>query len=91
MPKLKMKLYILGNYHSSIEAINTMQSILQNIPKKEYEFKIINMLNTPEIAEKDNILVVPTLIKFNPLPKRKLVGSFKDRERIIHELNLAAE
>jgi circadian clock protein KaiB len=49
---------------------------------------IIDVLERPQLAEDERILVTPTLIKPLPLPSRRVIGDLSDLEKVLSELDL---
>jgi len=49
---------------------------------------VIDVLEHPELAERDKILATPTLVKRLPEPMRKIIGDLSDREKVLLGLNL---
>jgi circadian clock protein KaiB len=49
---------------------------------------IIDVLERPQMAEDERILVTPTLIKPLPLPSRRVIGDLSDMEKVMSELDL---
>ena len=54
----------------------------------DYRMVIIDINRHPEEAEKDNVLVVPTLIKELPEPLRRIVGELVDKGNILASLDI---
>lgn len=88
MKKTKLLLFVINNYPTSIDAIKNVKKLLATLQPERYEFDIIDILKKPEIAEEHNILAVPTLLKLSPEPVKKLIGNFKNIERIVEEFNI---
>ena len=82
-----MKLYITGKSPLGTSAIKTLEKIIEenNIP---CNYKIINILENPEIAEKEKILATPLLIIINYKNSRRIVGDLSDSKKVLSELNL---
>jgi circadian clock protein KaiB len=49
---------------------------------------IIDVLERPQLAEDERILVTPTLIKPLPLPSRRVIGDLSDMDKVLSELDL---
>ena len=49
---------------------------------------VIDVLENPEVAEQEQILATPTLIRSEPLPRRQLVGDLTDLQRVREVLSL---
>lgn len=90
MEKYILKLYISGRTANSIHAIQNLRKICRNKKNKEFELIIIDVLEEPGLAEREKIFATPTLIRYLPPPRRRLVGDLSDIERVIKELGLYA-
>ncbi|NJK85371.1 MAG: hypothetical protein HC906_04765 [Bacteroidales bacterium] len=51
-----------------------LKSFLEANFNGEYSLETIDILTSPELAIKDNILASPTLIKEKPNPPKRIVG-----------------
>lgn len=83
-----LKLYVAGNTPSSILALRTLNTILEQEFQGVYALKVIDVLKNPQLAEEDKILATPTLAKILPPPVRKIIGDLSDRERVLIGLDL---
>jgi circadian clock protein KaiB len=88
MNKYILKLYVTGKTVRSENAIRNLKSICLNELKGEYELKVIDVLESPDSAEKDKVMATPTLIKSLPPPIRRLVGDLNDRDRVLLHLDI---
>ncbi len=53
-----------------------------------YKVEIIDVLEEPQRAEREKILVTPTLIKQLPPPLQRIIGDLSNREKVICGLDL---
>ncbi len=88
MPKLLFKLYIMGQTPRSERAIANLRRICDEALGSDYELVIIDVLEQPQLAEEDRVMVTPTLIKQVPPPPRRVLGDLSDTERVLSELHL---
>jgi len=51
--------------------------------------EVIDISEHPEVAQEDNILATPTLIKKLPPPIRRIIGDLFDADKILMVLDLA--
>jgi circadian clock protein KaiB len=49
---------------------------------------VIDLLQHPQLAEGDQILAIPTLVRRLPAPLRKIVGDLRNTERTLVGLHL---
>jgi len=88
VPKLLFKLYIMGQTPRSERAIANLRRICDEALGSDYELVIIDVLEQPQLAEEDRVMVTPTLIKQVPPPPRRVLGDLSDTERVLSELHL---
>ena len=75
MSEYVLKLYIAGQTPRSKRAIANLEDICdkENL-RDQFELAVIDVLERPQLAEDENILATPTLIKEHPPPLRRVVG-----------------
>jgi len=83
-------LYISGMTPRSTEAINNLRTICEQYlgDESKYVLTVIDLYKHPELAEADQVIATPTLIKRQPGPVRRLVGTLSNKERVIAGLDL---
>lgn len=86
--KYALKLYITGHTPRSLRAIENLRRICEQEFKGEYEIKIIDVLEQPQMADEDKILATPTLIKSLPLPSRRIIGDLSDTTNVLMGLDI---
>lgn len=87
--KYKLVLYINGQSSSSQLAIRNLQRILEgNLELADFELETIDVQLHPEMAEADNIIVTPTVLKKLPEPIRSLVGDMSFKEQVLTGLSI---
>ena len=88
MSKFKFELYITGNSLRSELAIRSIKNICDDLLKDNFSLDIIDVLEAPELAEREKVLATPTLIKRVPPPLRRLVGDLSNTDLVKHYLDL---
>ncbi len=88
MNKPLLQLYITGLTPRSERAIANLRRICEEKLDGRYEMAIIDVLERPQLAEDERILVTPTLIKPLPLPSRRVIGDLSDMDKVLLELDL---
>jgi len=88
MNKPLLQLYITGLTPRSERAIANLRRICEEKLDGQYEMIIIDVLERPQVAEDERILVTPTLIKPLPLPSRRVIGDLSNMEKVLLELDL---
>jgi circadian clock protein KaiB len=83
-----LKLYVTGHTPRSIQAIAAIRAICEEHLLGRYELQVIDIYQQPLLAEGEQIIAAPTLIKELPLPLRKLVGDMSNVEKVLLGLDL---
>jgi circadian clock protein KaiB len=86
--KLVLQLYVAGMSPRSMEAVENIQKFCSELLEDSFELEIIDLYKHPELAARQQIIFSPSLIKQLPLPKKTLVGSFSDTDRVIKGLGI---
>jgi circadian clock protein KaiB len=88
MSKYILRLYITGNSLNSQRAIANLLKLCKEELSNQYKVEIIDVLEEPQRAEREKILVTPTLIKQLPPPLQRIIGDLSNREKVICGLDL---
>ena len=81
-------LYVAGMTPRSTRAITNIKEICEEHLKGRYDLQVIDVYEQPVLAEGEQIIAVPRLIKKLPLPLRRIIGDLSDRERVLIGLDL---
>ncbi len=84
-----LRLLVTGATPNSSRAIANLKDICETYLKGKYELEIIDVYQQPAIAESEQIIALPLLIKKSPSPQKRLIGDMSDLEKVLRGLNLA--
>lgn len=87
MKKHVFTLYIAGQTARSQRAVSNLQAVCQE-NDCDYDLHIIDVLESPEEANKAKVIAIPTLIKEAPPPPTRIIGDLSDRDALKAELNI---
>ena len=87
--KLSLHLYVSGMSQKSMEAIENIKRLCDEHLKNNVELEIIDIYKNPEIAAEQHIVFSPSLIKKLPEPKKILIGTLADSEKVIKALGIS--
>ena len=86
--KYVLRLFITGASPNSIRAVNNIKQLCENRLKGQYSLEIIDVYQQKTIAEKEQIIALPLLVKKLPLPERRLIGDMSQTEKVLKGLGL---
>ena len=83
-----LRLYVAGTSPKSVRAIANVKKICEENLQGHYELQVIDLYQQPQLAQGEQILAAPTLIKKLPLPLRRIIGDMSSAERVLVGLDL---
>src|ERR1041384_411248 len=88
--KWELKLYVAGQTAKSLQAFANLKRICEEHLAGEYRIEVIDLLKNPKLAQGDQILALPTLVRKLPEPVRKIIGDLSNTDRVLVGLDLRA-
>lgn len=86
--KYILRLYIAGNTPQSVRAILKIREICETHLKGRYQLEVIDIHQQPALAKGEQIIAVPTLVRYLPVPLKKMIGDLSKTERILFGLDI---
>ena len=84
----KLKLFVTGASPNSIRAISNLKRICEQHIQKRYTLEIIDIYQDAALAEKEQLIALPLLIKKSPAPERRLIGDMSDETKVLRGLGI---
>jgi len=89
---LLLKVYIAGNTPAGRRAIRNLEKACAEYSNHHtYKIEVIDILKHPQLAESENILATPTVVKELPAPIRRVVGDLSETEQLLVGLDLTLD
>ncbi len=88
LEKLELKLYIAGGSPKSAFALENLKRICEEHLPGRYSIEVIDLLKNPRLAQSDQIIAIPTLVRKLPEPVRKIIGDLSHTERVLIGLDI---
>jgi circadian clock protein KaiB len=85
---LVLRLYVAGHAPNSLRAIANAKAICDEHFASGHELEIVDVLDHPQQALADGIVVTPTLLRLLPLPVLRVVGNLSDTNQVLLALAL---
>ena len=84
----ELRLYVAGQTPKSMTALNNLRKYCETHLKGQYTIEVIDLLVQPQLAEGDQILAIPTLVRKVPKPIRKIIGDLSNEEKVLVGLDI---
>ena len=86
--KWELRLYVAGQTPKSIAAFSNLKRVCEEYLPGKYQIEIVDLIKTPQLAQGDQIIAIPTLVRKLPEPVRKIIGDLSNTERVLVGLQL---
>ncbi|WP_247236257.1 circadian clock KaiB family protein [Telluribacter sp. SYSU D00476] len=83
-----LRLFITGASVNSLRAVTNIKKICDTYIKDNYSLEIIDVYQEKTIAEKEQIIALPLLIKSFPLPEKRLIGDMSDTQKVLKGIGI---
>jgi circadian clock protein KaiB len=84
-----LRLFITGASTNSLRAVTNLKRICETYLKDAYSLEIIDVYQEKTIAEKEQIIALPLLIKSLPLPEKRLIGDLSDTKKVLKGMGIS--
>jgi circadian clock protein KaiB len=82
------RLYVAGQTPKSIAAIRNLRRICEKYLSGRYSLDVIDLMADPNLAQRDQIIAVPTLVRHVPEPVRRIIGDLSNSKRVLSRLGI---
>ncbi len=83
-----LRLYVAGQSPKSLHAFANLKSLCEEHLAGRYEIEVIDLVEQPGLAQSDDILAIPTLVRRLPAPMRKIIGDLSNTNSVLVGLRL---
>ena len=84
----KLRLYVAGQTARSITAFANLKGLCEEHLAGRYQIEVIDLLKQPQLAQGDQIIAIPTLVRKLPEPIKRVVGDLSNLERVLVGMDL---
>jgi circadian clock protein KaiB len=84
----RLRLYVAGQTPKSIAALANLNRLCEDHLAGRYRIEVVDLLSQPQLARRDEIVVIPTLVRKLPPPIRKIIGDLSNVERVLVGLDV---
>ena len=83
-----LKLFVTGASPNSTKSISNIKQICESYLPGKYDLEIVDVYQQKSMAENEQIIALPLLIKKYPLPERRLIGDLSDTKKVLKGLGI---
>ncbi|PTX95162.1 circadian clock protein KaiB [Spartobacteria bacterium LR76] len=78
-----LRLYVAGQTPKSLTAFANLKRLCEEHLPGQYRIEVIDLVKNPHLAQADQIVALPTLVRKLPEPIKRIVGDLSNSEKVI--------
>jgi circadian clock protein KaiB len=82
-PEWSLRLYVAGQTPRSLAAFANLKKICEEHLANRYVIEVIDLSKEPHLAQNDQIVALPTLVRKLPEPVKRIIGDLSNVERVL--------
>lgn len=83
-----LRLYVAGQTPRSLTAFSNLKKLCEEHLPGRYEIEVVDLVKNPHLAQNDQILALPTLVRKLPAPIKRVIGDLSNAERVMVGIDL---
>jgi circadian clock protein KaiB len=83
-----LRLYVAGQTPKSIAALTNLKKICESHLTGRYEIEVVDLTKNPDLAQRHQIIAIPTLIRQLPEPLKRIIGDLSNLEKVLVGLDI---
>ena len=83
-----LRLYVAGQTPRSITAFSNLKRLCEERLAGRYTIEVIDLVRNPHLAQTDQVVAIPTLVRKLPEPIKRVVGDLSNTERVLLGMDL---
>lgn len=87
-PVFQLQLFVAGASLNSTRAIANLKNICETYLAGRYSLEVIDVRQEKQLAEAEQIIALPLLIRRGPPPERRLIGDMADTKKVLTGLDI---
>jgi circadian clock protein KaiB len=84
----RFRIYVAGDAENSARALTNLTALCRTYLPGRYRIEIVDVFTDPDRALADRVFMTPTLVRIEPSPVRRIVGTLSDRDKVLDALGL---
>jgi circadian clock protein KaiB len=82
------RLYVAGDGENSTRAVTNLNALCRAHLAGRHRIEVIDVFTHPDRALADGIVMTPTLVRLEPAPVRRLIGTLQATDAVVAALGL---
>ena len=86
--RYRLRLFVAGTSQRSQRTIANLRRLCAEPLAGRVDLEVVDIYQQPDLAEQDQVVAAPTLVKLWPPPLRRIIGDLSAEARVLRALDL---
>jgi circadian clock protein KaiB len=86
--QVALRLYVAGDTGPSAQARTQLETLREQLGGNGWQVEVVDVFDRPDLAEEDQVLATPVLIRLLPAPRLSVIGDLSDWRAVAKILDL---
>jgi len=83
-----LRLFVAADSGPSMLARRQLELVRERLGGEDWEVEVVDVFESPEVAEADGIIATPVLVRLSPGPRLSVIGDLGDWREVARILDL---
>ncbi len=83
-----LRLYVTGGTLRSLRAVANARRLCAEHLAGRCDLEVVDIYQYPEAARDGEVVAIPTLVKLQPKPVRRIIGDLSDQAKVLAALSI---
>ncbi|WP_345778278.1 circadian clock KaiB family protein [Prosthecobacter fusiformis] len=83
-----LRLYVAGQTPRSLTAFSNLKRLCEEHLAGRYDIEVVDLMKNPHLAQSDQIVALPTLVRKLPEPIKRVIGDLSNVEKVMVGIDL---
>jgi len=84
----KLMLFVAGQSPKSLLAYSNLRKVCDSHLSGRHSLQLVDLSKEPAMAKLHRIVAIPTLVRENPAPPKRIIGSLSNLDKLLTDLDL---
>ena len=84
----RLRLYVAGQTPRSLTAFANLKRLCEEHLPGRHQIEVVDLVKQPQLAQNDQIVALPTLVRKLPEPIKRVIGDLSNLEKVLVGLDL---
>ena len=83
-----LRLFVSNHTPRNVADFSNLRRMCEEHLAGNYRIEVIDLMKQPQLAQEEQIVAIPTVVRRSPLPPRRVIGDLSNAQKTLRGLQL---